>query len=191
MFGRDDPRTRWLRPRSPVMDHHQRRMWVPRPPLVPRVALLVVLVVIALLAVVVTTGAVGAQGTLEPDPERHAAACPDASVVWEDTTTGTLETDLFEVSTQQFVVTHEMLDLEVGDGMGPFLVSVEDEQGREVSSGPTSGPRPGGPLMEELHPNMGRYVVDAAPGSYRLGVDPGGWGKRYAVTVEECGVPEV
>lgn len=187
MFGRDDPRTRWLRHRSTVMDHHQRRMWVPRPPLVPRVALLVVLVVIALLAVVVTTGAVGAQGTLEPDPERHAAACPDASVVWEDTTTGTLETDLFETNTNRFVISYARLDLEKGDRMTPSFATVQDEQGRDVSSGKIPGPTPGGPLMEHVKPNEGRYVVDAVPGSYQISIDPGAWTKGYAVKIEECG----
>ena len=36
---------------------------------------------------------------------------------------------------------------------------------------------------------MGRYVVDAAPGSYRLGVSPSKPYRKYALTVEECGVP--
>jgi hypothetical protein len=36
---------------------------------------------------------------------------------------------------------------------------------------------------------MGRYVVDAAPGSYRLDITPSKPDRRYAVTIEECGVP--
>ncbi len=44
--------------------------------------------------------------------------------------------------------------------------------------------------MGYLKPNMGRYVVDAPPGSYGLSIDPGGWGKRYAVKVEECGTQD-
>ncbi len=63
------------------------------------------------------------------------------------------------------------------------------EQGREVSDGKIPGPSAEGPLMGYLKPNMGRYVVDAPPGSYGLSVDPGAWDKRYAVKVEECGVP--
>ncbi len=35
---------------------------------------------------------------------------------------------------------------------------------------------------------MGRYVVDAAPGSYRLEISPSKSDQRYALTVEECGV---
>ena len=36
---------------------------------------------------------------------------------------------------------------------------------------------------------MGRYVVDAAPGNYRLDVSPSKPDRKYALTVEECGVP--
>jgi hypothetical protein len=38
---------------------------------------------------------------------------------------------------------------------------------------------------------MGRTVVDAAPGSYRVAVSPSESDRRYAVLVEECGVPKV
>jgi hypothetical protein len=38
---------------------------------------------------------------------------------------------------------------------------------------------------------MGRSVVDTEPGSYRLAVSPSKSDRRYALIVEECGVPEV
>ncbi len=71
--------------------------------------------------------------------------------------------------------------------MLPFYASVEDENGREASGGKIPGPTPEGSLMEYLRPNMGRYVVDAPPGRYRLNVDPGAWDKRYTIKIEECG----
>ena len=155
----------------------------------PKKALLVVFALVVLLVVgSLSIGAVSAQD--EPDPERHAAACPDLNPMWEGEARGDLETNLFEISTQQFVVTYEILDLEVGMTMPTLYASVEDEQGRDVSSGKIPGPVPGGPLMEQLRPNMGRYVVNAPPGSYRLDINSSrlewrDW--RYAVTVEECG----
>jgi len=36
---------------------------------------------------------------------------------------------------------------------------------------------------------MGRTIVDAKPGSYRVAVSPSESNRRYALTVEECGVP--
>ncbi len=62
------------------------------------------------------------------------------------------------------------------------------EQGREVSDSKIPGASAEGSLMKDLRPSMGRYVVDATPGSYGLSIDPGGWDKRYAVKIEECGV---
>ncbi|MDP8973119.1 MAG: hypothetical protein M3N45_08035 [Actinomycetota bacterium] len=147
-----------------------------------------VLAMVALLAIVAVAG-VRAQG--EPDPEQHAAACPDANRVWEGEATGDLQTALFETSTNRFVISYARLDLEKGDWMTPAWTAVEDERRRSITSGKIPGPRPGGPLMAHLKPNEGRYVVDAAPGSYRLNIDPGAWDKRYAVSVEECGEPEV
>ena len=183
MFRRDDPRTRRL---IALPDHRQRRMVLLRPPgTLPRKAMLVVLAMIALLTIVAVAG-VKAQG--EPDPEQHAAACSDANRVWEGVATGDLETDLFETNTNRFVISYARLDLEKDDRMTPSFATVQDEQGRHVSSGKIPGPKPGGPLMEHVKPNEGRYVVDAVPGSYQISIDPGAWTKRYALTVEECGV---
>ena len=193
MFGRGDRGTRRLQSRLPLeVDHHQRRARLLRPtgPLIPRT--LVALAVIVLSAGMMSVGVAAMERDKREWMEqeaRHAAPCSDPEVVWEGTTTGALETDLFEVSTGRFVVAFERPYPEPGEGMGPLLVSVEDENGREVSSGPAPLPRPGGPLMEDHHmePTQGRYVVEVPPGAYKVSVDPGGWEKRYAVTVEECG----
>ena len=50
-------------------------------------------------------------------------------------------------------------------------------------------PTPGDPVPVDLRPSIGRYVVDTAPGSYRLDVSPSKPDRKYALTVEECGVP--
>ncbi|MCA1718824.1 MAG: hypothetical protein LC781_19030 [Actinobacteria bacterium] len=49
-------------------------------------------------------------------------------------------------------------------------------------------PTSGDPVRIDLRPNMGRSVVDA-PGSYRLDVSPSKPDRKYALTVEECGIP--
>lgn len=172
-----------------VPDHCRRRMVVLRAPGTgfPRMAMLAVLAAITLSAAMLA-------GTMEApnaaDQEKHAAACPDANSVWEDVAAGDLETDLFETSTNRFVISHELLDLEPGGGPVPGLYAIiEDGRGQNVDSGRIPGPTPGGALMEHLKPNEGRYVVDAEPGSYRLHISPQMWDQRYALTVEECGVP--
>lgn len=186
MFRR---RTRRLQHSFAVPDHRQRGVWMSRPPLAPRtVVVLAVLAAITLTAAMLA-GSVKAED--EADQEKHAAACPDANPVREDVATGDLETDLFETSTNRFVISYARLDLEKGDRMTPSFATIQDEQGRDVSSGKIPDPHPGRPLMAHLKPNEGRYVVNAAPGSYQIRIDPGAWDKRYALTVEECGVPEV
>jgi hypothetical protein len=39
-----------------------------------------------------------------------------------------------------------------------------------------------------LTPNMGRTIVEAEPGSYRVAASPSKSDRRYAVLVEEYGV---
>ncbi len=159
----------------------------------PRIVL--VMITLALLVALMWPVVAAAMAQSEQDREeyeaKHAVACPDADTVRESTATGDFETDLFEVGASRFVVIVERLDLEVGDKMTPFYVSVEEEQGREASRGRTPDLTPEGPLMRErgVSPKQGRYVVESPPGSYRLNVDPSPWGKRYGVKIEECGIP--
>jgi hypothetical protein len=68
---------------------------------------------------------------------------------------------------------------------------VEDEDGRFISSDKVPSPRPGDPVRTDLRPNIGRTIVDAEPGSYKVTVSPSKSDRRYAVLVEECEVPEV
>ncbi len=134
------------------------------------------------------------KGSGGPD-EKHAARpeeeCPDANPVLEDVATGDLETDHFETHTERFVISYEVLKLQAGQAMPTLFATVEDEDGRSVSSGYIPSPQPGDPVRIDLRPNMGRTIVDAEPGSYRVAISPSKSDRRYALTVEECGVPEV
>jgi hypothetical protein len=105
----------------------------------------------------------------------------------EDVATGDLETDLFETRTDRFIVSYEILQLQPGSE--PTLqATVEDEERRTISSGKIPSPQPADPVRKDLTPNMGRTIVDTAPGSYRLEISPSKSDRRYALTVEECGV---
>ena len=179
MLRRKDPRTEWFRALA-----HQPRM---------KISFLVAIILLTALAasVLVAQDTRSKQGQREYEA-RHAVACrPDAmGLVREHTVMGSLETDPFETSTGQFVVSLERSYAEPGEGMRPLFVSVEDERGRSISSGPAPIPMPSGPLMERLHlkPNESRYVVDAPPEIYKVSVDPGAWDKKYTLSVEDCGV---
>jgi hypothetical protein len=121
-----------------------------------------------------------------PSPQEE---CPDANPVWKGVGTGDLETDLFETRTDRFVVSYEVLERRQQGVMPSLYATVEDEDGRSISSGTIPSPQPGDPVRKDLTPNMGRTIVDAEPGSYRLDVSPSKSDRRYALTVEECGVP--
>jgi hypothetical protein len=118
-------------------------------------------------------------------PSSHEE-CPDANPVWEGIGTGDLESDLFETRTDRFIVSYEMLERPQERGIPTLSATVEDEDGRDISSGTIPSPRPGEPVRKDLTPNMGRTIVDAEPGSYRLDITPSKSDRRYAVLVEEC-----
>jgi hypothetical protein len=131
---------------------------------------------------------IGPDGKDAPSPQEE---CPDANPVLEDVATGDLETDLFDTHSDRFIISYEILELQPGSGLLTLNAAVEDENGRSISSGKIPSPQPGDPVRIDLTPNMGRTIVDTAPGSYRLEISPSKSDRRYAVLVEECGVPEV
>jgi hypothetical protein len=102
--------------------------------------------------------------------------------------TGDSETDLFETRTDRFIVSYEVLQLQPGQGMPSFHATIEDEDGRDIASGYIPSPQPGEPVRIDLTLNMGRTIVDAEPGSYRVTISPSKPDRRYALLVEECGL---
>ena len=131
---------------------------------------------------------VGPDAEIAPSPQEE---CPDANPVLEDVATGDLETDLFETSTDRFIVSYELLNLAKGRELPTLYATVKHEDGRTISSGKIPTPQPGDRVRIDLTPNMGRTIVDASPGSYRVALSPSKSDRRYALLVEECGVPEV
>jgi hypothetical protein len=69
------------------------------------------------------------KGSGGPD-EKHAAnpeeECPDAEVVEEYLATGDLQTDLFEIGTNRFVVSYEILNLQKGRALPSLLLGRGD-----------------------------------------------------------------
>jgi hypothetical protein len=126
---------------------------------------------------------VGPDAENAPSPQEE---CPDANPVLEDVATGDLETDLFEVGTDRFIVSYELLNLAKGRELPTLYATVEDEDGRTISSGKIPSPQPGDRVRTDLTPNMGRLVVDTEPGSYKAAISPSKSDRRYAVLVEEC-----
>lgn len=109
----------------------------------------------------------------------------------EERERGDLETDLFETHTDRFVVSYELLNLQEGKALPSFQAMVEDEDGQSIASGKIPTPQPGDPVRMDLTPNMGRTIVDAEPGSYRVAMSPSNADRRYAILMEECGVYKV
>jgi hypothetical protein len=170
-----------------------------RPPgtLATRITVLAGLAAITLMAAMlvggVKAGPLAQQPQIGSGPDAENAPgpqeeCPDAEIVHERLATGDLETNLFETSTDRFIVSYEVLQLQPGQGMPSFHATIEDEDGQIISSGYIPSPHPGDPVRIDLRPNMGRTIVDAEPGSYRVAISPSKSDRRYAVTVEECGV---
>ena len=131
---------------------------------------------------------VGPDAENAPSPQEE---CPDAAPVWEGVATGDLETDLFETRTDRFIVSYEVLERRQQGALPNLWATVEDENGRSISSGKIPSPQPGDPVRIDLTPDMGRTIVDAEPGSYRVAISPSKSDRRYALLVEECEVPEV
>ena len=194
MFRR---RTRRLQHSFALPDHRRRRMVLLRPPgtLATRITVLAVLAAIALMAAMlaggVKDGPLAQQPQIGPGPDAENAPgpqeeCPDAEIVYERLATGDLETNLFETSTDRFIVSYEVLQLQPGQGMPSFHATIEDEDGRDIASGTIPSPQPGDPVRIDLRPNMGRTVIDAPPGSYRVDISPSKIDRRYARLVEEC-----
>jgi hypothetical protein len=96
----------------------------------------------------------GPDGKDAPSPQEE---CPDANPAWEGVGTGDLETDLFEVGTDRFIVSYEILGLQPGSGLLTLDAAVEDENGRSISSGKISSPQPDDPVRIDLTPNTGRH----------------------------------
>ena len=111
--------------------------------------------------------------------------------MWEGVAAEGLETGLFETRTDRFIVSYKILQLQPGRVVPTLQATVEDEDGRRASSGKILSPQPGDPVRIDLTPNMGRTIVDTEQGSYRVAVSPSKADRRYAILVEECGVPEV
>ncbi len=111
--------------------------------------------------------------------------------MYERLAKGDLETDLFGVGTDRFIVSYEVLQLQPHQEIPTLHATIEDEDGQIISSGYIPSPQPGEPVRNDLRPDMGRTIVDAEPGSYRVAISPSEADRRYVVLVEECGVPEV
>ena len=194
MFRR---RTRRLQHSFALPDHRRRKMVLLRPPgtLATRITVLAVLAAIALMTAMlaggVKDGPLAQQPQIGPGPDAENAPgpqeeCPDAEIVHERLATGDLEANLFETSTDRFIVSYEVLQLQPDQRMPSFHATIEDENGRSISSGEIPSPQPGDPVRKDLTPNMGRTIVDAEPGSYRVALRPSESDRRYAVMVEEC-----
>ena len=132
------------------------------------------------------TGSAGGPGPEEKDAPSPQEECPDAEVVWEGIGTGDLDTNLFETRTDRFIVSYEVLNLQVGGALPSLYATVEDGDGQNISSGEIPSPQPGDRVRIDLRPNMGRTIVDTEPGSYKVAVSPSKADRRYAVLVEEC-----
>lgn len=110
--------------------------------------------------------------------------------MWESAASGGLQTDLFETTTGRFVISYEF-PLTEEDTQPTLHVSVEDESGQEITVNTALAVVAGGPpgSLRGVDTDKYEFVVDAEPGSYRLDVTPSDPDRRYALTVEECGVP--
>ena len=82
-----------------------------------------------------------------PSPQEE---CPDAEPVWEGVGTGELETDLFDTHTDRFIVSYEVLERPQERGLPSLSATVEDEDGRSISSGKIPSPQPGVPVRKDL-----------------------------------------
>ena len=92
---------------------------------------------------------VGPDAENAPTPQEE---CPNANPVWDDVATGDLETDLFETSTDRLVVSYEVLERARERGLPSFRATIEDEDGRSISSGKIPSPQPGDPFVKISRP---------------------------------------